>query len=111
MLKKILGVAVVAVVLCAGQAFAHFGMLIPDADATDQDKRSVELTLSFSHPFEMQGMELEKPVEFYVVADGQDKTDLLSTLKETKVMGHMAWKTTYTPKQPGLSAFVFDPFP
>ncbi|MDC0335763.1 DUF4198 domain-containing protein [Pseudodesulfovibrio sp.] len=92
-------------------AFPHFGMLIPDTDALNQDKRSVQLTLSFSHPFEMVGMELVKPAAFYVVADNAQKTDLLETLVPAKVMGQSAWQTTYTPRQPGLYAFVFDPVP
>lgn len=92
-------------------ASAHFGMLIPDADELTQDKRSVNLTLSFSHPFEMVGMELEKPAEFFVMANNEEKTDLLGSLKPAKVMDHTAWKTTFTPRQPGLYAFVFDPVP
>ncbi len=92
-------------------ASAHFGMLIPDADELTQEKRSVNLTLSFSHPFEMVGMELEKPAEFFVVQDNETKVDLLDTLKSTKVMGHAAWQTSFTPRQPGQYAFVFDPVP
>jgi cobalt/nickel transport protein len=97
--------------LLAGAAHAHFGMLIPDADELTQDKRTVNLTLSFSHPFEMVGMELEKPAAFFVVANGEEKTDLLTTLKPAKVMDHTAWSAAYTPRGPGLYAFVFDPVP
>lgn len=111
MKKMLAAVVLMAVMLFAGQAFAHFGMLIPDTDCTSQDKRTVELTLSFSHPFELSGMELEKPTAFFVVVDGQDKQDLLPALKETKVMDHLAWKTSYAVKRPGLYTFVFDPVP
>ncbi len=52
------------VFLFATVASAHFGMLIPDTDEVTQEKRDINLTLSFSHPFEMVGMELEKPAEF-----------------------------------------------
>lgn len=102
---------IVLMLLVTSNAFAHFGMLIPDADELTQDKRSVDLKLSFSHPFEMIGMELEKPAEFFVVANNEQKTDLLETLKQTKVMGHTAWQTSFTPRAPGLYAFVFDPVP
>lgn len=95
----------------AGAAWAHFGMLIPDTDELSQEKRTVNLTLSFSHPFEMVGMELEKPAEFFVVANNDERTDLLPTLKQTTVMDHTAWKASFTPRRPGMYAFVFDPVP
>jgi len=99
------------VFLFATVASAHFGMLIPDTDEVTQEKRDINLTLSFSHPFEMVGMELEKPAEFFVVANNEQKTDLLSSLKPAKVMGHGAWKSSFTPRQPGMYTFVFDPVP
>lgn len=99
------------ILLSATVASAHFGMLIPDADELTQDKRTVNLTLSFSHPFEMVGMELEKPTEFFVIKDNETKTDLLGTLKPTKVMDHAAWQTSFTPRGPGMYTFVFDPVP
>jgi len=103
--------ACVLVLFGAGAASAHFGMLIPDTDELTQDKRTVNLTLAFAHPFEMQGMELEKPAEFFVVANNEQRTDLLPTLSQIKVMGHTAWKTSFTPKGPGMYAFIFDPVP
>jgi cobalt/nickel transport protein len=111
MKMRIAFIASALVLLLATTAFAHFGMLIPDTDELSQDKRTVNLTLSFSHPFELSGMELEKPNEFFVVANNEQKTDLLGTLKEIKVMGHTAWETSFTAKEPGLYAFVFDPVP
>ncbi|QGY40593.1 DUF4198 domain-containing protein [Pseudodesulfovibrio cashew] len=111
MKARALLLALVLTVLGSTAAWAHFGMLIPDTDELDQDKRTVNLTLSFSHPFEMVGMNLEKPAEFFVVANGEDKTDLKASLKECKVMDHMAWQTQFTPRRPGLYAFVFDPVP
>ena len=49
--KRILMALIMVLTLGAGTAWAHFGMLIPDTDGMDQDKRSVNMTLSFSHPF------------------------------------------------------------
>jgi len=92
-------------------ASAHFGMLIPDTDEVTQEKRSVELTLSFSHPFEMEGMDLEKPSRFFVVENGGKPADLRASLKSLKVMGHQGWKAGFKPKHPGLYTFVFDPVP
>ncbi|AMK11360.1 MAG: DUF4198 domain-containing protein [Pseudodesulfovibrio sp.] len=111
MKKLTAALAALCVILFAGNAFAHFGMLIPDTDELTQEKRTVELTLSFSHPFEGQGMVLEKPAAFFMTVDNGDRVDLLSTLKETKVMDFPAWKTAYTAKRPGLLTFVFDPVP
>lgn len=108
---KMVTLACLLVLFSAAAASAHFGMLIPDTDELTQDKRTVNLTLSFSHPFEMVGMELEKPAEFFVVANNQEKMDLLDTLKPTKVMGYAAWKASFTPRAPGMYAFVFDPAP
>ena len=40
----------------AGPAGSHFGMLIPtDSMVMPDDSRTVTVTLSFSHPFEMVG--------------------------------------------------------
>jgi cobalt/nickel transport protein len=75
--------------------FAHFGMVIPsDSMIMQEDNRNINVTLSFSHPFEMKGMELEKPVRFDVVFDGE-KSDLLETLRKTQVMGHTGWETDF----------------
>ena len=101
----------VLLLLLVTSAYAHFGMLIPDTDELTQDKRTVNLELSFSHPFEMVGMELEKPAEFFVVENNEKKTDLLATLKQVKTMGHTGWQASFTPRQPGMYAFVFDPVP
>jgi len=95
----------------AGVALAHFGMLIPsDSMVMQEDNRTINLKLSFSHPFEGEGMELVEPVVFGVMANGK-KADLLKTLKKTKVMGHTAWETSYTIKRPGVYMFYMEPKP
>jgi cobalt/nickel transport protein len=91
--------------------FAHFGMVIPsDSMVMQEDNKNVRVTLSFSHPFEMVGMELEKPKSFDVIFDGET-TDLLGTLKKTQVMGHTAWETDYPVKRPGVYIFSMEPVP
>jgi len=91
--------------------FAHFGMVIPsDSMVMQGDARDLSLTLSFSHPFEMVGMDLEKPAKFDLVLNG-NKTDLLPSLKETKVMGGKAWTADYKIKRPGVYWFYMDPKP
>jgi cobalt/nickel transport protein len=74
------------------------------------DNRTVNVTLSFSHPFEMVGMELVKPAEFKVVAGGEEQ-DLLGALEQTKVMGHKAWEADYRIKRPGVYKFYMEPEP
>lgn len=94
----------------SSQAMAHFGMVIPSKNIISQERKAVDLALSFSHPFEGQGMELAFPKQFYVVKDGA-KSDLLPTLKQMKVMGHGSWSTTYSVKRPGVYHFAMEPQP
>ncbi len=109
--KKIFSLAVAAILVSAStQALAHFGMVIPSANIIGQEKKSVELTLSFSHPFENIGMELAKPAQFYVVTAGK-RHDLGTSLQKTAVMGHQAWQTTCRVKRPGVYQFVMEPSP
>ncbi|MCP4104947.1 MAG: DUF4198 domain-containing protein [Desulfobacteraceae bacterium] len=95
--------------LTAGQA--HFGMVIPsDSMVMQKDNRTLNLKLSFSHPFEMIGMELEKPEAFGVMANGK-KENLANTLKKDQVMGHTAWNAHYKIKRPGIYMFYMEPKP
>jgi cobalt/nickel transport protein len=95
----------------SGVAFAHFGMVIPsNSMIMSGDDKTVRLTLSFSHPFEMAGMDLVKPAHFGAVTP-EGKKDLLVDLRETKVMGHKAWEADYQVKRPGLYMFYMEPKP
>ncbi|MFP4309822.1 MAG: DUF4198 domain-containing protein [Desulfococcaceae bacterium] len=98
-------------ILTAFPANAHFGMVIPsDPMVMPEEKREIDLELSFSHPFEMIGMELVKPEAFSVHKDGK-KTDLLEKLESATVMENPAWETTYPIQRPGAYAFVMEPKP
>ena len=56
------------IIMSAGSAMAHFGMVIPsDSMVMQDDNRTVTVTLSFSHPFEGEGMDLVKPALFGVM--------------------------------------------
>jgi cobalt/nickel transport protein len=97
--------------LSVNSAFAHFGMVIPSDNMVMQgESGELNITLSFSHPFEMVGMTMEKPEEFFMVPDGSE-IDLKPVLKETKVMDHKAWTASYTLKKPGVYNFVMIPAP
>lgn len=111
-MKKWIGFMMVVLLLAfSSQGFAHFGMLIPSDNMMMQDEnRTVNLQLSFSHPMEMIGMELVKPKIFRVAA-GSRQTDLLNELKPARVMGHAAWQAAYPIKRPGVYMFYMEPQP
>ncbi len=95
----------------SGTAMAHFGMVIPsDSMVMMKDNRTVHLQVSFSHPFELVGMDMEKPKKFGVLADGK-RQDLSGTLERTKVMGREAWQTDYRIRRPGTYIFYLEPTP
>ena len=92
-------------------AKAHFGMVIPsDSMVMQDDNRTINIVLSFSHPFEKVGMPLEKPEVFSVFFNGK-KQDLLVNLKKTKVMNFNAWNINYKIKRPGNYMFFMEPKP
>jgi len=94
-----------------GIALAHYGMIIPsDSMVMQGESKNVKMTLSFSHPFEGEGMELVKPKVFGVRANGK-KQDLLGKLAKIRVMGHTAWDVEYTIKRPGVYMFHMEPKP
>ncbi|MEL6517356.1 MAG: hypothetical protein AAFQ39_06540, partial [Pseudomonadota bacterium] len=75
--------------LAATPLFAHYGMIIPnDPMISQEDGRSVSLQMSFSHPFEMDGMMLETPVAFSVTHEGET-SDLLGDHQLIR-RGHIA---------------------
>jgi cobalt/nickel transport protein len=64
--------ALLASAALVSPAAAHYGMIIPsDPMISQEDGRSVALTLSFSHPFEGDGMVLERPVAFSVTHEAR----------------------------------------
>lgn len=96
--------------LCA-TASAHFGMVIPsDTMVAQKDNRTVHLELSFSHPFEMIGMDQVKPAAFVMMHDGQT-TDLLPGLSAGKIMDRSAWQADVKMKRPGAHLFAMTPEP
>ena len=101
----------VAVLSLAGPAFAHFGMVIPQASTVlDQAGGAVSLELSFSHPMALAGMPLEKPKSFRVVSEAGAE-DLTAALTPAKIMDHQGWSVDYTPKRPGVYQFIMEPAP
>jgi len=100
-----------------GISFAHFGMIIPDTDYIgNRNKNTIGIKIMFAHPFEGNAMEMEKPVDFGVIAKGK-KISLKNQLKEIKVKGygekeaHKGWFLKYTLKRPGDYIFYTIPQP
>jgi len=92
-------------------AVAHFGMVIPSDNMIEaQDKRSVQITLSFSHPMEMVGMALKKPRLFNVYTNGRTYR-LRDQLIPITVMGQPGWGMDYKIKRPGVFVFYMEPQP
>lgn len=103
--------AIALVFWVAGQAWAHFGMVVPST-STIMDKKDAQLDvqLSFSHPMDMEGMPLEAPASFKVFVN-EESEDLLGALQPIKVMDHPAWSAGYEVKRPGVYQFVMEPKP
>ena len=102
---------VVSICSLCGVSLAHFGMVIPtDNMVMQDDQKQIDIDLSFSHPFEMAGMPLVKPHNFFVIKDNK-QTLLIDTLKEIKIMGNKAWKAGFNIKRPGAYTFVMEPEP
>ena len=112
MIKRIVLAAVLLnFCILTGPSLAHFGMIIPsDSMVMQGESKTVKLTLSFSHPFEGQGMELDRPKAFGVRSNGQ-KQSLIEILEETRVMDHGAWSASYRIKRPGIYTFYMEPKP
>lgn len=101
----------IILLMLANVSWAHFGMLIPsDTMVMQDDTRTINLMLSFSHPFEMVGMQLAKPKAFKVYAGGKEQ-DLLGLLKPSRIMGHNGWKAAFPVKRPGVYVFYMEPQP
>ncbi|MEM7566040.1 MAG: DUF4198 domain-containing protein [Pseudomonadota bacterium] len=100
-----------AALLATTPAAAHYGMIIPSDPMLSQDEgRAIDLTLSFSHPFEEDGMVLERPEAFTVTHDGET-TDLLGALAEATVMGEPGYTLTHPLERPGTHVFAMTPVP
>ncbi len=89
---------------------AHFGMLIPEHPVVDATNRSIQLDISFSHPFEGHGMDLAKPAQLHITTNGS-RVNLLPTLKESTIMKHRGWTANFDVTRPGVYHVVMEPVP
>ncbi|WP_420863244.1 DUF4198 domain-containing protein [Algirhabdus cladophorae] len=111
MYRHLLLTASFASLIAATPVLAHYGMIIPnDPMISQQDGRSVDLTMSFSHPFEMDGMMLDTPVSFAVTYEGTT-TDLLGELQSETIMDDQGYTLSYQLERPGTYIFTMEPQP
>lgn len=97
--------------LAATPAAAHYGMIIPsDPMLAQEEGRAVDLTVSFSHPFEEDGLILERPEAFTATHEGET-TDLLGDLTEATVMNAPGYTLTRELDRPGTYVFAMTPVP
>lgn len=89
---------------------AHFGMVIPSVPVLTEQNRPVDIALSFSHPFEFIGMDLDKPKRFFMISNGE-QTDLLDSLQTARIMGSSGYTYRFIPSRPGVYQFVMEPQP
>ncbi len=95
----------------AGGSYGHYGMIIPsDNMVSTEDGRSVELSVSFSHPFELVGMTLAMPEAFTVTHMGTT-TSIKDSLEPAKIMGHEGFRADYRLERPGAYVFSMTPQP
>jgi len=94
----------------AHNSLAHFGMIIPAKNIITQKNKSTEFDITFSHPFENIGMDMEKPQKFTVTSRGKT-TDLTDTLHPATFMAHKSWKTSFSFTRPGVYQFAVEPVP
>ena len=100
-MKRRLVAASLAGLVAATPALSHYGMIIPnDPMISQEDGRSVDLTMSLSHPFELDGMMLDTPVAFSVTPQGST-TNLLGGMQDATVMDDQGYTLEYQLARPG----------
>lgn len=110
-MKKIFTIALTSTCLSAGASFAHYGMIISsDAMLSQADGRSITLDVSFSHPFELEGMDLIQPRVFNVTHDGETQ-NLLGQLQPITIMEAAGFTLEYDLLRPGTHIFSMEPEP
>lgn len=110
-MKKTFTATMAIAALTGTTALAHYGMIIPnDPMISQEDGRSVSLTMSFSHPFELDGMVLDAPVSFSVTHDGTT-TEIKDDLVSAEIMGAAGYTLDYPLARPGTYVFAMEPQP
>ncbi len=111
-LKK--AVFIFTVILLSGiscNAFAHFGVLIPDDDIfEDASRKEIGLIAAFIHPFEQKAMDIGGLKEVGVVIGG-NKMLLNASARKILFLNKNAFNLHYKIKRPGDHIFYMVPKP
>ena len=92
-------------------SMAHFGMVIPsDSMVMAGESRTVSFSLSFSHPFELIGLELSKP-QVKIYGPQGDAKGLANQLVKTAFLSQSAWQFNFRIRQPGSFWILMEPQP
>lgn len=111
MKRKNLAAILITLIFVPAMCYAHFGMIIPDHPMLMDPKHpEINLSISFSHPFEQQGMDMDSPKSVGVFFEGQLQ-DLKKYLTPSKVMDHKAWSLTHKITKPGAYIYYVEPEP
>jgi cobalt/nickel transport protein len=96
----------------AGEARAHFQLLIPARDVvTASDGRTVDLELVFTHPMERGPvMAMGRPARFGVLAAGENR-DLSDSLRAEQIDGKATYAASVRLNRPGDHVFYVEPAP
>ncbi len=102
----------IGLISLADRATAHFQVLLPSTDIVeDQDPRTVDLDLRFTHPME-QGptMNMARPKQIAALVGGK-RIDLAGRLKPRKVDGKSAFTCSLPTTVPGDYVVYVEPEP
>ena len=111
-LPIILLLTAIGLISLADRAAAHFQVLLPSTDIVeDQDPRTVDLDLRFTHPME-QGptMNMARPRQIAALVGGK-RIDLAGRLKPRKVDGKSAFTCSLPTTAPGDYVVYVEPEP
>ena len=105
----LLGIGLISL---ADRAAAHFQVLLPSTDIVeDQDMRTVDLDLRFTHPMEQAPtMNMARPSQVAALVDGK-RIDLASRLKPQTVDGKSAFTCSLPTTTPGDYVVYVEPEP
>ncbi len=101
------------VAFSAYRAAAHFQVLLPSTDVVeDQETRSIDLDLRFTHPMEQgPSMNMARPRRFGVLVGGTQRIDLAGRLAPRTVDGKSAFTATMPTTTPGDYVVFVEPEP
>lgn len=103
--------AILTILLGAGDGICHFGMIIPSYPMVMEKSLSkLSLDIAFAHPFGRQGMDMAKPRSVIVSRDGQ-KVDLTAALTPMRYLDKDAWFCQFDIERPGVYQFAVIPEP